>query len=286
MEGVEFMLQHLRPDKAQLLYLDTDSMHIALNDPIFESNVAKHMKASFDAKKYYFLDEESAPSGMLVIESIVDYEQIFAEKFYVLKMRSKQNPKEYVFDPKIKSLACKGMPQSILNKHKSEIEDMDPSYGYQESAICRMGTNLGVSNSVRFKILGGLLVPSRRFFFDQANSIPFTFTNTSAVTRSYNQTIDQRHYLRERVKVNKKRNNLEKKVCKNQSVAKSFCSTSKPKYSSILPKLMSKEKSSSEIIDNAYKNTISCSSDTNDVVYVPPKKKRKRNIFIEYECKT
>ena len=85
MEGVEFMLQHLRPDKAQLLYMDTDSMHIALNDPIFENNVAKHMKASFDAKKYYFLDEESAPSGMLVIESIVDYEQIFAEKFYVLK---------------------------------------------------------------------------------------------------------------------------------------------------------------------------------------------------------
>ena len=285
MGGIEFMLKHLRPDKAQLLYLDTDSMHIALNEPIFENNVAKHMKTSFDAKKYYFLDEESAASGMLVIESIVDYEQIFAEKFYVLKMKSEQNPKKYIFNDKIKSLACKGIPQRILNTHRSEIDDLDPSYGYQESAICRLGINLGVSNSVRFKVLGGLMVPSRRFFFDNANSIPFTFPNTSTIAQPFNQIPDQRHYLREGAEISKKKKQAKSKICKNQSRAKTFSVTKKQKHSSVLSKLMSKEKSSSDIIDIAYKNAISRSSDINDVIYVPPKKKKK-NVFIDYECKS
>ena len=121
MGGIEFVLRHFRPDKAQLLYLDTDSLHIALNEPIFEENVAKHMKQSFDQKKYHFFDEESAPSGMLVTESIVDYERIFAEKFYVLKMKSVATPGEYVFDDSFKSLACKGIPHRILNNHKFSI---------------------------------------------------------------------------------------------------------------------------------------------------------------------
>ena len=71
----------------------------------------------------------------------------------------------------------------------------------------------------------------------------------------------------------------------NQSRAKTFDVTSKQKHSGVLSKLMSKEKSSSDIIDNAYKNTISCLSDINDVIYVPPKKKKK-NVFIDYECKS
>ena len=209
MGGIEFVLKHFRPDKAHLLYLDTDSLHIALSEPVFEDNVAKHMKPSFESKKYYFLDEESAPSGMFVTESIVDYEQIIAEKLYVLKMKCESKPGEYVFDDTKKCLACKGIPHRILNKHRDELEDLDPSFGYQESAICRMGANLGVSNSVRYKTLGGLMVPSRRFFFDDGNSIPFTFPEC-AKEQPINETKDYRHYLFMNVNKKKKKKSADK----------------------------------------------------------------------------
>ena len=101
---------------------------------------------------------------------------------------------DYDLDPKIKSLACKGIPQKILNNYDSKIEDLDPKYGYQESAICRLGPNLGVSTSVRYKVLGGLMIPSRRFFFDNHNSVPFVFSNP--LKRKNNcHTRDYRHYL-------------------------------------------------------------------------------------------
>ena len=287
MQGIEFLIKHLRPDKSQLLYLDTDSMHIALNDPTFENNVAKHMKSSFDAKKYYFLDEDSAPSGMLVIESIVDYEQIFAEKFYTLKMKSHENSNEYVYSDKIKSLACRGVPQRILSKHKSEIESLDPSYGYQESAICRLGANLGVANSVRYKILGGLMVPSRRFFFDSHNSIPFTFPDDKKISLFNTDKPDYRHYLYEG----------EKKDAKTRPVGRSedsqFHAAIRKKTQSgkvraksrILETLMARGRSVVDITDAAYMNSITCSDDIPDAVYVPPKK-RKKNAFIDYECKS
>ena len=192
MTGIHFLLSHLRPDKAQLLYLDTDSMHFSLNDPIFENNIASHMRESFEKKKYFYLDPNSAPSGMLVVESIVDFEQIFAEKFYILKMKDKSN--SYCIDSKIKCIACKGIPQKILNKYYDDVEHLTPAFGYQESAICRMGTNMGITNSVRYKVLGGLILPSRRFFADSYNSTPFLFPDNNKI--SYNNEIeDYRYYL-------------------------------------------------------------------------------------------
>ena len=271
-----------------------------MNEPIFEDNVAKHMKQSFELKKYHFFDEESAPSGMLVTESIVDYERIFAEKFYVLKMKSVTNPEEYVFDDSIKSLACKGIPHRILNNHRSEIDSLEPSHAYQESAICRLAPNLGVSNSVRYKTLGGLMIPSRRFFFNQENSIPFTFPDTDK-ERPIDQTKDYRHYLYK--KCNNKKGKrahevtaqneqlnthlkLKKNKRKNYECAEvsSFEKIKKVNKPARLTQLMSKARSSSDIIDTAYKRTIANSSSVDDVIYIPPKK-RKTNVFIDYEAK-
>ena len=302
MGGIEFVLRHFRPDKAQLLYLDTDSLHIALNEPIFEENVAKHMKQSFDQKRYHFFDEESAPSGMLVTESIVDYERIFAEKFYVLKMKSATTPGEYVFDDSFKSLACKGIPHRILNNHRSKIDSLDPSHAYQESAICRLAPNLGVSNSVRYKTLGALMIPSRRFFFNQENSIPFTFPDCDK-ERPIEQTKDCRHYLYKRLnnkkgkrraihedaaqndqlithlklKKNKRKNYESAEVIPNEKIKK-------VNKSGCLTQLMQKAISSSDIIDTAHKSAIANSSFVDDVIWSPPKK-RKRNVFIDCEAK-
>ena len=302
MKGIQFVLRHFRPDKSQLLYLDTDSMHIALNKPRFEDNVAKHMKRSFEMKKYHFLDEESAPSGMLVIESIVDHEQIFAEKFYVLKMKSATKPVEYVFDDSIKSLACKGIPHRILNNHRSEIQTMDPSYGYQESAICRLGPNLGVSNSVRYKTLGGLMVPSRRFFFNHGNSVPFTFPE-KVKERPMFETKDDRHYLYKSSRHKKRKQNADhEEPGQNEKSNVHFKKNKHTTYqvadgthfekikkrkvikSGILTQAMTKIKDSSDIIDAAYKSTIAGSSTVDNVIWAPPKK-RKKNMFIEYEAK-
>ena len=217
-------------------------------------------------------------------------------------MKSGTKPGEYAFDESFKSLACKGIPHSILNKHKSELETFDPTYGYQESAICRLGPNLGVSNSVRYKTLGGLMVPSRRIFFNERNSIPFTFPATDN-KQSIEMTKDYRHYLYEGIEKKRK----EKRKLKAGGENDQFTSHSKPKKrkeneipqgkslrkskniikgsrSDILPSLMSKAKSSCDIIDTAYKSSIANTSGTNYVIYVPPKK-MKKNVFIDYESK-
>ena len=284
MSGIEFVLRHFRPDKAQLLYLDTDSLHIGLSQPLFSDNVAKHMKPSFDEKKYYFLDEDSAPSGMFVIESIVDYEQIFAEKFYALKMKSMTKPGEYVFDESIKCLACKGIPHRILDKQKSELDSFDPSYGYQESAICRLGPNLGVSNSVRYKTLGGLMVPSRRFFFNERNSIPFSFPVTDN-DPPIEVTKDYRHYLYTGIEQKKRKlkaagenvqftaqSNSKKRKENEMSQPVQSLPLKKSKKMrkehapGILSHLMSNTKSSCDIIDTAYKSSIANTSRIDDVI--------------------
>ena len=49
-------------------------------------------------------------------------------------------------------------------------------------------------------------------------------------------------------------------------------------------KLMKKAKTSSDIIDCAYKSAIVSSTTVDDVIYVPPKKKEK-SVFIDYEAK-
>ena len=252
------------------------------------------MKKSFDSKKYYFLDEESAPSGMLVIESVVDYEQIFAEKFYVLKMKNVENSGEYVFNDKIKSLACRGIPQTILNNQKEVIEDLDPSFGYQESAICRLGVNLGVANSVRHKILGGLMIPSRRFFFDSSNSIPFTFPVSDRRPLFNDRTLDYRHYLYDSPKKATKRKMTQKWGSNSRGGGspqeddvdnkRKNIKNKNQKQSGILTSLMSEIRSTADIIDQSYRNSLNCSSDNADLVYVAPKKRR-RNVFIDYESK-
>ena len=285
MEGINFLLKHLRPDQAQLLYLDTDSMHLAISNPVFENNVASHMKKSFNMKKYYFLDEQSAPSGMLVIESIVDYEQIFSEKFYVLKKKDQQNSHKYVFDSNIKSLACRGIPQRILNNSQDKIESLNPTYGYQESAICRMGPNQGVSNSVRYKILGALMVPSRRFFLDHNNSIPFTFSTSYEGNISQNKIEDNRHYLYQRLTSKKKRKKSKSTSSSRDPTFTNVNEEYQSNHSGILSQLFAMDdRSSRDIIDEAYKASLPDSNVDNDEVYAPPKK-RKKHMFIDYESK-
>ena len=303
--GIEFLLKHLRPDKAQLLYLDTDSMHIALHKENFEDNIASHLKKSFQRKKQSFFDVNFAPAGILVVESKVDYEYIFAEKFYILKMKSEHDKDVYVTNSSFKSLACKGIPQKILKEFDSVTDELDPSYGYQESCISRMGANLPISNSVRYKSLGGLVIPSRRFFLDSFHSIPLVFSEEKSSIRYNNTILDNRHYLYKKCKNSKDKNkkckrsfssmdtNISvpndqitnsakriKKKSRKYSTAKQIKSKASKPFS--LEKSLGRVKDSLDIVDTAYKEIIN--DEVRSEIWSPPRKKKKCD-FIQYECK-
>ena len=73
-----------------------------------------------------------------------------------------------------------------------------------------MGANLPISNSVRYKSLGGLVIPSRRFFLDSFHSIPLVFSEEKSSIRYNNTILDNRHYLYKKCKNRKDKN----KKCK------------------------------------------------------------------------
>ena len=271
--AIYFLLKHLNPTSAQIIYCDTDSIHLAVEKSEISDNVPTHLKKSYNRKKDDFFDEDKSPSGMLITESVVDFEKVFAEKVYILKKKSLNSDKKYVFDKSIKSTASKGIPHSI------EIdEDISSFFGIQHTMMKRVGRSKGVGICVMNKRLGGLLIPKRRFFFKDSFSIPFLFANK-----------DSSYFRRPRpffIKVYKKNNKIKKIESEADFENKSI--RGEPTKTNVLTELWNKVPNSSELIDNAYRakrksfGDVEGDGNVYDVIYNPPKS-LKRSKFISYE---
>ena len=59
LQCIEFLLKHLDPSRAMLLYLDTDSCFWAVHHPSLEDNVLPSMKASYDLHKDNFVNSNT-----------------------------------------------------------------------------------------------------------------------------------------------------------------------------------------------------------------------------------
>jgi len=66
LENIHFLLSHLDPHKAELLYLDTDSCYWAVHHKNLADNVAPHMKNSYEQNKNSYVDSTTLLAGYLI----------------------------------------------------------------------------------------------------------------------------------------------------------------------------------------------------------------------------
>jgi len=78
-----FVLKHLNPCKAQLLYMDTDSAHIALHHSTFEDNIDPEFRNDF-LRLYHSNFEGVELAGIWVNEGFFTSARYIGEKSYVL----------------------------------------------------------------------------------------------------------------------------------------------------------------------------------------------------------
>ena len=90
LENVHFLLSHLDPHKAELLYLDTDSCYWAVHHKNLADNVASHMKKSFEQNKNSYVDSNTLLAGYLITEHTAQKMSIYGEKMYKLHFESQE----------------------------------------------------------------------------------------------------------------------------------------------------------------------------------------------------
>jgi hypothetical protein len=78
-----YVLKHMNPCKAQLLYMDTDSAHILIHHEVFEDNIDDALKESFH-QLYYDNFEGEKLAGIWVNEGFFRSAKYIGEKCYVL----------------------------------------------------------------------------------------------------------------------------------------------------------------------------------------------------------
>ena len=264
LNSIYFLLSHLSPNMAQILYCDTDSIHLAVCEENICENVPHHLKKSYKKQEKKFFDEKSAPSGILILESSVDYEKVFAEKAYILKVKSNDEEGQFVTDSSIKSQASKGIPHSI--KIHSNI---DSCFGFQQNQMRRLEEHKGVGICAINKTFGGLLIPRRRYFLKESFSFPFLYGHRDrgvSATKKQNPI----SWIPE-VKTKKKLN-------PNQNSKSSLAIQKKDENKSVFDKMINIP-STCDIIDNAYRLK---RKSNDDLTYVYPKK-LKKSMYIEHE---
>ena len=84
LDGINFLNSHMDPRYFCWVYTDTDSIHCVTHYKDFASNVASHMKDSWEVNSPAFFDDVNRVSGMLITEKIARYGCYYGEKLYQL----------------------------------------------------------------------------------------------------------------------------------------------------------------------------------------------------------
>lgn len=163
LENIHFLLSHLDPHKAELLYLDTDSCYWAVHHKNLADNVAPHMKKSYNQNKNSYVDSTSLLAGYLVTEHIAQKMSIFGEKMYKLH-----------FDSQDSEVHLKGIKKGLHKEFKDSTHSL---YAKDKTIIVQSGFRRqaggGVYLSTETKYILNGVQPKKRCFINSQHSYTY-----------------------------------------------------------------------------------------------------------------
>ena len=165
LEAIGFLVRYLDPRMGEMLYCDTDSVFLALSNPVLEENVSSALRQEFVNQMPHFINSTTRVSGYLLLETRARSMYIFGEKMYCfedeqnryLKPRMKGVPAVCLESLNQEAADGLTMPGATLNVYSNRMKrGNDGSIGLQ-------------GESKRFKLA---LNPRKRQFVNQ-HSLPW-----------------------------------------------------------------------------------------------------------------
>ena len=163
-----YLLRFLDPRLAEVFYLDTDSIFVALCHPKLEDNVSPNLRREFLAELSRYVNTRDCPelSGYLLLEDAAAGALVFGEKMYSLVAASGE-----CFKTRMKGVAYHNLAHLTLEKGleilqpAAVLESRRPTFKRVHAGPINM-----VSETKRFKLA---IRPRKRKFARDGHSFPW-----------------------------------------------------------------------------------------------------------------
>ena len=167
LEAIGFLLRYLDPRMAELLYCDTDSVFLALAEPVLEHNVSSDLRAEFVEQMSYYVNSSTRLSGYLLLENQAPCIYIFGEKMYTLV-----GDQNNLIKPRMKGLSLKCCQDTFNLELVEQLCTPSTSLTVKTNTMKRLNTGtIGLQSEVkRFK---QALNPKKRRFIGKQHSLPW-----------------------------------------------------------------------------------------------------------------
>ena len=159
-----FLLKHLNPTKAQLLYMDTDSAHFLLQHKKFQDNVDDNLKLAFQQLFNKHFETGNKLSGIWVHEGYFTSAEYIGEKSYKLINKTDNNYLTHM----------KGLNSAFQTQYVTENIDKQttPAIGYNSFF---KSPDFIIFKTHMSKELFTNFVPNKRYFVCATGSLPLKF---------------------------------------------------------------------------------------------------------------
>lgn len=168
LSALGFLLRYLDPRLAEVIYLDTDSIFVALCHPTLEENVSPTLRHDFLTELPQFVNTGAGEllSGYLLLEESASEAFIFGEKMYTLISNSGD-----CFKSRMKGFSYNTLQTLTLDQCK-ELQQSDAVWETHRCALKRVhaGPINMVTETKRFKLA---IRPRKRKFVDGGHSFPW-----------------------------------------------------------------------------------------------------------------
>ena len=155
-----FILKHLNPSKSQLLYMDTDSAHLALENENLVENVDEELRQNF-LQHYDKHFEKYKLAGIWVNEGFFTEARYIGEKSYVLKNKTTNKIVSHM----------KGLNKNFQERFVNE--NVDPTiFSHISYNIFQKTSDFLILKTNMSKNLFQNYVPIKRYFVFAAGSLP------------------------------------------------------------------------------------------------------------------
>ena len=168
LSALGFLLRYLDPRLAEVFYMDTDSIFIALCHPTLEENVSPTLRQDFLAELPQFVNSGDCElvSGYLLLEESVSEAIVFGEKMYTLLSND-----GVCFKTRMKGVSHNNLKTLTLDRSK-ELLQPDAVLETHRCAFKRVhaGPINMVTETKRFKLA---IRPRKRKFVGGGHSFPW-----------------------------------------------------------------------------------------------------------------
>lgn len=158
-----FLLKFLNPQKAQLLYMDTDSAHFLVKHKEFENNVDNNLKSLFTSLFPKHFENGNKISGIWVQEGFYNMGEYIGEKCYRL-----HNENNYLTH-------MKGLNQNFQLKYINQNIDPKQFPCISYNMFCK-SSDFVIFKTYMSKDLFSNFVPNKRYFVSASGSLPLKFS--------------------------------------------------------------------------------------------------------------